>query len=318
MDKFDKYKEIVDEWLSISKRQDKIREKRFILGDDIIEYSKEINKTPLEYEPIDLYTLIYKRIKVKTLSEYNSFKNGLSQLYEYAISIGEINRNITNDPLFSTSVARNNIGNMSDYLSEQDVSAIVSKIKRNRIYFLALFMSLYENVGRTCREISRIKSSDIDFDNATIKRDNGKIIGISKRLIGLYTDLLEVDSYESRSGQQFAMVREYGLLFPRLAYADSKEYNEDLYSEKLAVNLSAEIRRVSDEIGVEMSARIIYESGMFHNVSNYVGGDDVMIDAMTANDRKKNKLLKDALTHYGYTITLQSFKYAHKGVVARK
>lgn len=311
------YESLCNAWFDISGRKDKVRERRFVLGEDVIEYSKRINKTPLEYTPKDLYLLFFKEIKIKTISEYNSFKNGFSQMYEYAISVGATSRNITNDALFSTEVARKNIGDINDYLSPQDVSAILNSIKRNRVYGQALFLSLYENVGRTCRELSRIKTSDIDFNKRKIRRDNGVVIGISKTLISLYHELTQIDSYESRSGQQFGMDRMYDSLFPRLAYADTKDYDEGLYSEKLSVNLSAEIRRISKDIDYSLSARIIYESGMFNNVSDYIGGKDVMIDALVSNNRAKNALLKKALEHFGYSINITSFKYAYRGMAQR-
>ena len=311
------YEKLCGAWFDISGRKDKVRERRFVLGDDVIEYSQKINKTPLEYTPKDLYSLFFKEIKIKTISEYNSFKNGFSQMYEYAISVGAASRNITNDALFSTEIARKNIGDINEYLSPLDVSAILNSIKRNRVYGQALFLSIYENVGRTCRELSRLKIQDIDFDECKIRRDNGVVIGISKNLINLYRELIQIDSYESRSGQQFGMDRLYDSLFPRLAYVDTKDYDEGLYNEKLSVNLSAEIRRLSKDIGYNLSARIIYESGMFNNVSDYIGGKDVMIDALVSNDRAKNALLKKALEHFGYSINVTSFKYAYKGMAQR-
>lgn len=316
-DKLNEYKKITDEWISISGRKDKIREGRYIAGNDIMQYSEKIDKTPLEFSAVDLYTLIHKEICVKTLSEYNSFKNGFSQLYEYCISRGYIQRNITHDALLSTEKAWESISGHTLFVTDDDIRKLFNSFKRNQAHNEALFLSLYENLGRNCREIARIKRSDFDYDNRTVRRIDGTVINISERLAKRLLSLDELDVYESKSGQQFKLARMYNSLFPRLSYRDGADYDEQTYNEKLAVNLNAEIRRIGADMGVELSAKGIYESGVLHNISTYMGGIDNMVDALTDNDKAKNKLLKEALAHYGYKMEIYSLKYLYKGIAAK-
>lgn len=189
----------------------------------------------------------------------------------------------------------------------------------NSLYMQTLFRSLYEGIyNDDMSVVKNLRSSDVWWDGATLKDDDGKSydISISERLASDLIKLGSIDTWERRNRYGTCKIKTLGLhedtCFKVENRRGSSEYAYRFSYYRMLRNIS------KNYVGYNLLPLQLYVSGIMHRICIELNNRGISIeDAFADNnrDRKVNSIISDELKRSACDTPVRNFREMVKGHV---
>lgn len=304
-------KEILDNFSKIDSKS--LTAAKYINGQNPFQYEEEFGTDFIHFTDKMISDMLLEKKKYYRLFYLSKAITYYRQFYDYCMSCGYINYNPVSDNsiYFTYSYMLQKIvklGNVELY-SRNYITSKCNGFDENTPYYKSIALSIYEGV-KDYNALSKIKYSDVDFKNGTIKVADDHI-KISEELLQTYKDMYDMNSFKNMSRQEYFLFDDsIDSLIRQFQKRGEGKSSNDLV--RFARFMSLKI------VETGLDCNFIYDSGLIFRLSEILGKERLVeileYDSGLSKKEKidNNRVMQAALIKAGSNLLCKNFLFDYR------
>lgn len=284
----EKYNELLREYIETNPVNNTA--KAYLYDARLVEMQEDDGCTLIEFDADDIAELLLDRMQIQSVTTFQAVRGAYSKFFDWLLAKGIVSIN----PCLQLPLSLETFTNYLSYnealkpLTYEEICNAIDLNADNKHYFNIVFLSIYEGVFSSYKQLAGLKFDDVDFDAGIIHTKNGDKVP-SKRLLDSIKNIKNEREFVFKYRTGTLIFVDSGVI-PYI-YINKKDIvdfsSKEEAEHRIHKSIHKQTKRFNERWGTDLTQQRLWESGIINRVIAELGEEEfveMMLNPTTDKD----------------------------------